>query len=49
MVLEHGVVIGRKKSCGRRQGPSRSITASIVMSPILICFMAAPLPLFYEA
>src|SRR3981081_776425 len=30
-----------KKSCGRRQGPSRSITASIVMSPILSCLIFA--------
>src|SRR3977135_1049348 len=30
-----------KKSCGRRHGPSRSITASIVMSPILSCLIFA--------
>jgi hypothetical protein len=42
MMLEDGLVIGREEILRPPPRPSRSITASMVMSPILICFMFPP-------
>jgi hypothetical protein len=46
VMLEDGVVIDREEILRPSPRPSRSMTASMVMSPILSCFMAGSLSIF---